>query len=779
MNGFYWYDRDPTNEDALPGYGGANAKWMIVGPEPSARRKNLHPLGDQSLKMITRVARHLNPEDIYFTNLLPNVPDKKRKKLRVGDVRAAKPSLMEEIKLIQPDRILTVGADVSKALIEHFQDMREDHGAIFFDEELNCELVPTFMFSTGAQSPEMTPVLMNDLKRFFELTHSDPIPEYTCVTRVNQLPKWDGGQLVVDIETSGLDLTATIHYIGMADDDGNYFILESPKNRVDKETGRESIRPIEPTVIKELGTYLYDCGVELICHNTSFELYQFVGHDPFRDDSDWQYIPTIDTMLLAHNGGNEWNLRLKHLMSMYTNLPGSHAGGGVYDREYLALDLIGTKEIYKRFEPELETYSGQLMCDMSGILGTMRARGVPIDQKLLKVLYDQLSVEVEESSANLEKLFGKGVNWNSPAQVANALLSAGIPLSAKTKSGNLSVAETVLEGLAEKYPQVAALLAHRGKAKLYSGFVSPYVEANTAYVYPSLMLHGAETGRLSCRNPNLQQIPREGIFKQIFKSRWEGGLYALVDLDQAELRAAAIISGDHAFVEALLAEDAHRAIASIVFNKPQEDITAAERKASKAVTFGTLYGGTPEGLAARAGIPVSRADHVQKELFGNFPGLAAWAREIKMWVENERDPLIFRTPFGRKRNLTKVRRWEGTTGAYRKAINTNPQSLASDIMLSIVRNIFFNLQEADLRSRPLFLVHDSCLLEVYPGEEQAVGAAVQQSFAELRTPLDAYKMAHLLPMSGELLMGETWAHVESTNEAYDVLHKFQCQTELD
>ena len=773
-------DRDLSALGDLPGYGSENAIWAIVGPEPSEKRKDLHPFGDRSLEMITRVARQLDQDDLYFTNLANRVPEKKTSKMRVADVRHYYPSLVAELKAIGPRRILAVGVDVAKALIPDFQDMREDHGAVFPGDHLgfDCEIIPTFMFQTAAQNPEMLPILQNDLKRFFTQWDFDEIPEFTCITRINQLPKLSG-QVVVDIETSGLDLNCSIHYIGISDENGNYWILESPQNKPGDEENAENIKPIKWEVIKGLGTKFVEDGIEMICHNTAFELFQFVGHDPFKDTSDWQYVPTIDTMLLAHNEGTQWNLRLKHLTSYLTNLPGSHAGGGVYDREYLALDLISTWRIYKTFEQELYTYSGQLMADMSGIYGCIRARGVPINQKLLNQLYEETQEEVNQSEKRLADTFGNGVNWGSPTQVVDALKNYGIKLTTKTKAGKLSVAEAVLEELAESYPEVRMLLEYRTKQKLLSGFIAPYVEANSAYMYPSIMLHGAETGRTSCRNPNLQQIPRTGMFKTIFTSRWDNGHFFLVDLDQAELRVAAILSGDTKFAEALLAEDAHRAIAAIVFNKPPEEIDATERKASKAITFGTLYGGTARGLAARAGIPVERAEHVQRELFGQFPGLKKWADGIHEWCRFTRDPLIWTTPFGRKRDLTKIRRFEDADGVYRKAINTDPQSLASDTMLSISRSFHFYCLENDLKSRLMFNVHDSAAGEVYPGEEEAVIAGWQHAFATLRTPLDDYPLAHILPHSGEILIGESWAACESTSDYYNVKWSGLCKTSFE
>lgn len=406
------------------------------------------------------------------------------------------------------------------------------------------------------------------------------------------------------------------------------------------------------------------------------------------------------------------------------------------------------------------------MSDMSGILGAMRARGVYIHRDTLTDVYGPLRQEHEELEAQLLQV--ANINWNASGQAARALVENGVPLTERTKKGALSVAEPILLELKDDYPLVEQLLEYKARSKLLTGFVLPYLAQESEYIYPDLRLHGTETGRLSCQNPNLQQIPRRGLFKTIFRPRWRDGEYGLIDLSQAELRVVALLCEDEAFIAALLSEDAHRAIAALVFDKPQAEVTATERKYSKQVTFGLLYGGSPAGLARKLGLPVKRVQYILDSFFKQFPKLQAWLLQKENWVESARDPLLMHTPFGRTRDLTSIRRLEGTRGAYRKATNTDPQSGASDIMLDIARTTWRLLHERNLRSRPLFLVHDSTAIELYPGESERVAEVVNDAFQSLwNSPLRTYKMFSELPMVGEFIVGDTWASVESTNEYYD------------
>lgn len=732
-----YYDFLPSQMTSLPAKGTLGGL-AVVGLAPSTNRpsKNrLEPLGGRSLSILEKVLG--SDIDLYLTNLIKE-PYSTTKKVPVSVLREWGPRLIHELHRVKPTRILAIGGEVSKILIgDTFNNLTEDHGVFFRNEDLGCYVIPTFPFQNVMKHPAFPGIIARDIQRFGSVEPTE-IPIFYKTTAFD-LPE-PGGTVILDIETTGLTHEAEITKVGLSYD-GTYFILDNPD---------ESELELLCRKLK---------GRTVIGHNIAFDVFQMANKAP---RAPWHEIVYRDTMLLAHNTGLYDNLRLKHLITMLTDQPGPHSQGGFEDDSYLVSDLMGTKAVHDHHEREYKTYSGKLMCDMAGIFGQLRARGVYIDRHRLAHVASTLQTEFEELQVELDKV--DNINWNSPQQVATTLVANGIPLTETTKSGNLSVAQPVLQTLEDEYPLVKTLVDYRGVGKLLSGFVLPYLENGHDYLYPSLLIHGTATGRLSCKDPNLQQIPREGPFKTIFRSRWDGGQYALVDLSQAELRVAALLSGDEKFTEALLSEDAHRYIASMAFNKPQEEITSPERKASKAITFGLLYGGSPEGLAKRAGIPANRVEEVLASFFNTFAKLSAWIETIRA-NSAYNDQVI--TPMGRRRNLADVRFFEGPNGVFRKAINTPVQSLASDIMLSIIRQSYYNLLEGGLTSRPLFPVHDSMILEVYPGELDAVVHAIQQAFTSLSdSPLSRFDLFDRIPFVGEIVVGETWASVESTNVDY-------------
>lgn len=758
----FYLDFTQSVHGGIPGKGVFNPPYAMVGVAPSISRPASHklePFGSKTFQVLQKVKPSLQDSDLYMTNLL-KVPHPYKKKVYVRDIRFWQDLLVEELALIQPERILAVGSEVAQVLCPGFTNLSEDHGAFFVNEKIEAYVIPTFHFSMIQTNPDYAKIVLRDLQRFFDVK-PDVVPLPTLFTAVSDLPTLSG-EVIIDIETTGLTLDCDITKIGLSwtNQDGHveYWIIENPTQ----------------TDVHEFNEKLAAEADVVTGHNIAFDSYILAGKDFDPLNSNLANLRYRDTMLLAHNTGKYSSLRLKHLITMCTDQPGPHSHGSWSDGDgnngYLVSDLMGTRALSQKYEKEENAYSARLMCDMSGIFGTLRARGVYINLKRLAEVAKPLEQQKQDLYRDLCEV--ADINWRSTAQVSQALLEAGVPLTEITKGGQVSVAEPILISLAEDYELVQSLLDFRSTDKLLSGFIEPYLANQNPYIYPSLLIHGTTTGRLSCKNPNLQQIPRVGPFKRIFQSRWHevGGLYGLVDLSQAELRVAALLSGDKDFAKALQEEDAHRYIASMAFGKPIDEITSTERKASKAITFGLLYGGSIGGLAKRANLPPENVKMVLQEFFKVFPALNTWIESFRE-RSNYVNEVI--TPFGRHRDLTMVRHYESSNGVFRKSINTPVQSAASDIMLSIIRVTYRGLVKRGLKSRPLFAVHDSQLLEIYPGETEQVIECIQEAFASLMdTPLRQYSLAETLPFIGEVVLGKDWASCESTSEFYEPLGSY-------
>lgn len=763
MNRIFYLDPEPQNPEARPGKGPlGDAKYAFVGIAPSTNRpKGLinEPFGAASYNLLQRIKAE-SPSPVYVTNLV-KTPLSPGKQPGVRLIREFSPGLLSELKLAMgleggahPDkRILALGSVVAQLLCPAFKNLREDHGTLFWNPTLGVYVVPTFHFSAIGRDPSKLPFLSRDLKRFFSLPAPKP-PQWNAVT---ETPRFnEGEEVVLDIESTGLSFSEDrITNIGL------YF-----RNRAHVW--------VEPTVrqLTDLMIAMQSKRVTIIGHNLQFDM-GFLYH---KTNTYPQGCQLIDTMLMAHMLGEEI-LSLKHLTTMQTDRPGSRAYGGTESTEYLAEDVISTRELYDLYLPRVEkTYIFGLVHSALDAIIKMGHRGVPLEKDKLPKLLEGLTEECHTLEAQLNKEAGYELNWSSTNQVRDFLVEQKVPLRETTSAGALSVKESVLLGLKEKSPIVAKILEYREQTKLLS-FVESYTGLMDEHgiLHPRMLLHGTLTGRLSCREPNLQQVPRTGPMKTLFSSRFDDGLYGLIDLSQAELRVAALLSEDDKFVHALMTEDVHRTMASWVYRKPPEDVTPTERKKSKAITFGLLYGGTSKGLAERAGVPVAEVEKVLKEFYSLLPKLMGYLeRTGNQGIKNQ----WISTPFGRERSLKTLLLMEGPKSVKRKAVNTPIQGTASDIMLKILVYVSDELERRGFRSAPLFGVHDSTLLEIVDPELADVVKVVQEGFESLwDTPLTQFALWKDLPIVGELVVGGSWAEVESTNEEhYNPQSKFPCSS---
>jgi DNA polymerase-1 len=733
----------------LPGKGPIPAKYVIVGIAPSTKRpagRKLEPFGASSWRFIQTVRREF--PDIYITNLI-KTPLAPRSKVGVTLIRQNLPVLLEELRIVKPERVLTFGTAPAQALCPGFKKLREDRGT-FFRHPDGFLVIPTYHPAAVMRDPDRGKAVSRDLHRFFSITPEFAKYEILPHEAIQAFLFPQDALVSVDIETPSLtDFTITMLGFRVFQTETVYIIQ----------------RPT-PEILRQFTSSLKQQHCTIVGHNLTFDLrviFESIGYDMPR-------LPVEDTILLSHIAG-EQGLSLKNLTTLYTDLPGSRAGGSFADPQYLAEDVRSVEALYYHFVEYRERFAYKLLRDLTPSVAAMQFRGVHIDRQLLEEQRIKTASEVAQCLMQLNADGGDEVNWQSPIQVVEFLARAGVRLVEKTKTGRFSVKESVLLEL--EHPAAKLILQIRERKKLLSTYYEGYGRLMDARgnLHPRLRLTGTKTGRLSCSDPNLQNVPRQGPLKLCFVSRWKGGHYGLLDLSQAELRVAALLSNDTVMAGALLAEDPHRRIASMVFGLPEDEIDATMRKASKAVTFGLLYGGTVTGLAKRAGLPEERIAEVMEEIFEKFSALRKWLKE--MWTAVDEGSLT--TLFGRTRTLIPEQFYEGDRGAYRKAINTPVQSTASDIALWILFQTVEGIRRERVKSRVLFGVHDSILIEIAPGEEEVMASLVQLSFMSLKeTPLTTLPLYYSLPIMGELIIGNSWAETESTNESYKPIKFYPC-----
>jgi DNA polymerase-1 len=344
----------------------------------------------------------------------------------------------------------------------------------------------------------------------------------------------------------------------------------------------------------------------------------------------------------------------------------------------------------------------------------MELNGIYLDEKLWRQQLDRVRVEQAKVADELQEMLSAGVaqaslfgraeiNLDSQAQVTDALLGLGVPVPDTTRAW-------VLQPLANDYPVVAKLLEYRGVAKSLSSFgenILEFIEPKTGRIHADFRQIGAPTGRFSCSNPNLQQIPHEQEYRRCFRAP-AGKKLVIADYSQIELRILADFSDDQRFIDAFVSgEDFHTATAAQVFGIKPDEITADQRSFAKRLNFGIVYGIGASRLAMMTGLTQTEAENMMRRYFGTFSGLDAYLRESGRRVINERTA---RTASGR---LLKLRFDENDrqqiASAKRYGVNMPIQGTSADILKRALRLLHDDI--AGTSARLINIVHDEIVVE--------------------------------------------------------------------
>ena len=327
--------------------------------------------------------------------------------------------------------------------------------------------------------------------------------------------------------------------------------------------------------------------------------------------------------------------------------------------------------------------------------------------KVADELQEMLSAGVAQAS-----LFGRAeINLDSQVQVTEALTGLGVPMPDTTRAW-------VLQPLAEQYPVVAKLLEYRGVAKSLSSFgenILEFIEPKTGRIHADFRQIGAPTGRFSCSNPNLQQIPHEEEYRRCFRAP-DGKKLVIADYSQIELRILADFSDDRRFIEAFVSgQDFHTATAAQVFGAKADEITADQRSFAKRLNFGMVYGIGASRLAMMTGLTQTEAENMMRRYFGTFSGLDEYLRRSGQTVIKDRTA---RTASGR---MLKLRFDESDrqqiASAKRYGVNMPIQGTSADILKRALRLLHDDIRGTS--ARLVNIVHDEIVVECDTAEAES------------------------------------------------------------
>jgi DNA polymerase-1 len=409
-----------------------------------------------------------------------------------------------------------------------------------------------------------------------------------------------------------------------------------------------------------------------------------------------------------------------------------------------------------QFQPEIEKRElhklyYELELPLLKVLAQMEQAGIYLDKERLEEFGKDLRGELKHVAQEIYRLAHEEFNLNSPQQISNVLFKK---LHIPPPKGTSTSAE-VLESLKWDYPIAGKIQNYRVLEKLRSTYVEVLpseINPKTNRIHCTFNQSVAATGRLSCQDPNLQNIPvrsEVGLrIREAFKPQKKGWSYISADYSQIELRLLAHLSEDPILLEAFRHhQDIHRLTAAAVFHVPIDLVSKEMRDKSKAVNFGIIYGQGAFGLSQGLGIPQKEAAQFIAMYFKQYP-------KVKEFLEACKDRARVTgkavTITGRERAIPEIlsQNIMIRNAAERLAVNTPFQGSAADLIKKAMLEIQEEIEKKKLQGFMILQIHDELIFEV-PDDE-----------IEIFKKLVKDKMEHVIklkvPLAVDVSVGKNW-----------------------
>jgi len=558
---------------------------------------------------------------------------------------------------------------------------------------------------------------------------------YEIISSIEELPPYE--TIAIDTETTSLERGAKLLGISFCGEVGKAYWLPALK--------------IVPFVAEATLA-----GKQLIMHNAKFDLQVLA-----RNGISLYGNPIFDTMIAHQLLDENSSHSLKHLaktilcaeIKMEKNPMIESPLLSTDDTElveYACADADYTFQLYILFEKQLKQenlsrlfYTVEM--PLVKIVAQMEEWGIRLDTEKIVALQTKLQEESKAIVHEIYSIAGKPFDINSPTQLS-ALLYEKLNLASvkKTPKGKQSTDIESLYAIKDAHPIIEKILRYREIEKLLSTYLEKLptlVDKKTGRIHCQLHQNGTVTGRFSCSEPNLQNIPRGDIIRSAFIPAPDH-VFIDADFSQIELRCIAHYTQDENMLAAYHnGVDLHKKTIADMLGKSIEDVTFKERFIAKSINFGLAYGMGPRGLSKRLGVSKEEAQDLMDKYFGVYSKVKGYIHQHQTEVQQRGYVLNM---FGRRRRMI--------DGDYHKAFNALIQSTATDICKIQMVRLVKALPET---VKMVLQVHDELLFEV-PKEEAFEALAKIKNIME--TPvcgLDGKKFS--VPIKVEAKIAENWA----------------------
>ena len=600
---------------------------------------------------------------------------------------------------------------------------------------------------------------------------------YECLTTLEALDRWiaeatAAGVVAIDTETDGLDATqAKLIGFSLCAAPGHACYVPLAHGGSDLLTEKPEQIPMEPA-IERLAGLMADPSVLKVAHNLKYDMTILARHGvvvaPFDDtmvmsfalDAGKAFSHGMDELALQHFG---------HKCIAFNEVCGKGKGQLCFDQvplrdatRYAAEDADVTFRLWQKLKPRLSPEAVTSVYErvdrpLVPVIAAMEREGIKVDREHLARLSSEFAHQMGALEAELHAMAGQPFAIGSPQQLGAILFDKmGLKGGRKGKTGAYSTDAAELEKLAgQGVPIAQKVIDWRQVAKLkstYTDALQQQISPETGRVHTSYSLIGAQTGRLSSNDPNLQNIPirtengrriREAFIAE------PGNVLLSADYSQIELRLAAHMADVPALKAAFAnGDDIHSLTAMELFGEVNRDT----RGRAKTINFSILYGISRWGLAGRMGTTADEAQALIDRYFERFPGINRYIAET---LEHVRETGFTRTLFGRKVHFTRIKSANQAErqGSERAAINAPIQGTCADIIKRAMVRMLPALVAAGLPNvRMLLQVHDELVFELPEGDVAAASTVIRHVMATAAEPLVNLDV----PLDVEIGTGLSW-----------------------
>ena len=390
------------------------------------------------------------------------------------------------------------------------------------------------------------------------------------------------------------------------------------------------------------------------------------------------------------------------------------------------INLVMNNQSKKLEELELQELFNNCEMPLVTTLAEMELNGISVDSEILSSIGKELDVKISEFENSIYAASGQKFNINSPKQLGTVLFDdLKIPYPKSKGKTGYSTAVDILDKLKFDYPLVADILEYRKVSKLKSTYVDGLsaLIASDGKIHPHFQQTVTATGRLSCTDPNLQNIPVRDDYGRLIRKAFvadESNVFTGSDYSQIELRVLASLSGDESMIQAFReGKDIHRATAARVFNLAEDEVTALDRSRAKAVNFGVVYGMSGFGLSENLNISRAESQQYINDYFDKHQSVKNYLDNLVKMGEEKRE---VRTYYGRIRQIPEFAssKYMEREFAKRLAMNTPIQGTAADIIKFAMNSVRNELKRNNFKSRLILQIHDELIIEGPESEAEKV-----------------------------------------------------------